>query len=95
MKKTRPIDMPIMPSKCPTCPFRDEGFVCLREETQLMVLTEASRICHHHELHKLKGKYLCRGARDFQLRFFHAIGFLSEPTDEAWAAKYAELWKSK
>ena len=90
-RQKRPVEMPTMRAKCPTCPYRDEGFVALRDETTRMVLTDASRICHHHELHHKKGTYLCRGARDVQLRYFYTIGFLPEPTDEAWAAKCRDL----
>jgi len=90
-KKLRPVDMPVMKTKCPTCPYRDGGFECLRDETTRMVLSEASRICHHHQLHAKPGTYLCRGARDVQLRYFAFIGFLPEATDEAWSAKCKEL----
>jgi hypothetical protein len=38
-----------------------------------------------------KPEKLCRGARDVQMRLFVAIGFLAEPTDDAWNRKCAEL----
>jgi hypothetical protein len=60
-------------------------------------MSEASRICHSTgegnaiNAHTGKPEALCRGARDFQLGVFTAMGFLSEPTDAAWTAKCGEL----
>lgn len=31
------------------------------------------------------------GARDVQIEYFHSIGFIEAPTDEAWAKKLAEI----
>ena len=56
-------------------------------QLEVKVLTKASQICHHPALHGKRQTHLCRGARDFQLMFFHRVGFLSEPTDEAWEDK--------
>ena len=54
-------------------------------------MTDASRICHstgkNNAINKWTGKpeALCRGARDQQLKMFAGMGFISAPTDEAWA----------
>lgn len=95
MKKKR---LPVRPTRCATCPFRDGGPTeFLRLTLTVSALTEASRICHstgrNNAFHRRTGKpeALCRGARDVQLNYFAAIGFIQEPTDEAWEAKCAEL----
>lgn len=83
---------------CPTCPFRPGSkYANLAPGLAESALTEASRICHstgsNNGINRRTGKrpMFCRGARDVQLRFFSAIKFISEPTDEAWATKRAEL----
>ncbi len=89
--------LPVRKTKCATCPFRPEGWTHVRPLLEKRALTEATPICHstgkaltRHNGEKLKA-HACRGARDLQLEFFHGIGFLPEPTDEAWAAKLAEI----
>ncbi len=101
MKAKRSISkMPVRAEMCSTCPFRDgvdEKYSDLRPMLTISALSEASRICHqtgtNNAFHARTGKppVLCRGARDVQLRLFHSIGFIEEPTDEAWAAKRNEL----
>jgi hypothetical protein len=93
-----------MPVQCKTCPFRDDVD---EEHKSVMVPTidmilgadgqPASRICHstgnNNAFHRRTGKkeMICRGARNFQLQFFAAIGFLESPTDAAWLKKCREL----
>jgi hypothetical protein len=92
---------PIMPAMCGTCPFREGSpHANLAELLTLSALTESSRICHStgsNAIHHRTGKKpkICRGARDKQLAMFAAMGFISEPTDAAWAAKWAEIQKEK
>jgi hypothetical protein len=83
---------------CATCPWREGSpYEYLREGLEASALSEASRICHstgsNNAINAQTGKpeALCRGARDSQLRFLVALGFLSEPTDQAWTAKCREL----
>lgn len=97
-KKKKPLKMSIMPVSCATCPFRDGSPTeFLRLHLIESALTKASRICHstgsNNAFHRRTGKAeaLCRGARDVQLNYFKAIGFIAEATDEAWAAKCGEL----
>ena len=84
--------LPVNAQMCPTCPFRDDGWVEVRELLVRRVLTEGSPICHATgpgALVRKRGQRqarLCRGARDVVLRYFAAIGFLMEPTDTAWEA---------
>ena len=78
-----------MPTKCATCPFREGGDAALRASVESRLLS-ASQICHHPRLNGHKETHLCRGARDFQLQLLHRLGFLAEPTDEAWAARLDE-----
>ena len=93
---TGPLDP--MKRMCATCPFRKGSpYGYLRTNLTMSALTKATRICHNTGpsnavVRRPKGKAkACRGARDVQLRFFVGIGFLPEPTDEAWAAKLAEM----
>lgn len=95
MKKKLP---PVRATQCATCPYRDGSPTeFLRLHLTMSALGEASRICHstgsNNAFHRRTGKppALCRGARDVQLRYFKAIGFIADATDEAWAAKCIEL----
>jgi hypothetical protein len=63
---------------------------------QQSAVSEASRICHStgsNAINYRTGKKpkLCRGARDLQLQFFVALGFLDEATDAAWERKCKEM----
>lgn len=86
-----------MPDKCATCPFREGSeYAELSGTLGESALTERSRICHStgsNAIHRRTGKpeALCRGARDLQLNYFHSIGFIDAPTDEAWQSKCREL----
>lgn len=88
---------PVCAVMCATCPFREGSkYASLRAELTVSALTSASRVCHStgsNAINHRTGKpsRLCRGARDVQLAHFHRIGFLEAPTDEAWAAKLAEV----
>lgn len=97
-RKKKPTELPIMPAKCATRPFRDGSSTeFLRNDLSMSALNEASRICHstgsNNAFHRRTGKpeHLCRGARDLQLNAFHTMGFITAPTDEAWEAKCREL----
>lgn len=92
---------PIMARMCATCPFRPGSkYAALAGDLAMSALSETSRICHStgsNAIHFRTGKppRICRGARDLQLALFAASGFISEPTDEAWAAKWAAMRKEK
>ena len=84
--------MPIMAQRCSTCPFNPDGDQELRSKIMQRVVTEASQTCHSTGvMHGRPDTHLCRGARDFQLEYLHRIGFLAEPTDACWAAKWQEI----
>ncbi len=97
--KTTNQPLPVRTTHCKTCPFRDDGqgWTHVRDLLAVRALTEATPICHstgnamvRHDGERLKA-HACRGARNLQLRYFHAIGFLPSPTDEAWSQKLAEM----
>lgn len=97
-KTTNITDWPVMKRKCPTCPFTHnesgrETAPDIADRVRRRCLTEVSQICHHPRIHGEKEDHLCRGARDFQLEFFHRIGFLEAPTDEEWENKQMESAK--
>jgi hypothetical protein len=99
MAKLKPL--PVMTTNCPTCPWvPGSEFADLVPHLTECALTSASRICHCTGTNAVKGKTgkperLCRGARDVQLQAFYNMGYISAPTDEAWAAKVAEINKEK
>lgn len=90
-------NMPVMPKQCATCPFRmaHAGQIEVMATVMGRILNSASQICHHPRTKGKKETHLCRGARDIQIRYFHRIGFLDEPTDEAWAKKWKEIQLTK
>lgn len=82
--------MPVMTSRCTTCPFNPDGDPHTRQ-TVLNRILEASQICHHPALHDKPETHLCRGARDVQLELMHRLKVIPEPTDTAWAEKWKEI----
>jgi hypothetical protein len=86
--------------KCRTCPWRDD-FGILREMGEdcqgmmailkVKVVTEMTQLCHSPALRGRVENRACRGARDYQLEFFHRQGWLEAPTDEAWAAEWQKV----
>jgi hypothetical protein len=97
--------MKLMKEQCATCPFR-EGVAQKYKDVEGVTIElilgigpdrAASRICHstgkNNAFHRDTGRAerLCRGARNIQLAFLHALGFLEAPTDEAWVQKCSEL----
>jgi len=82
-------------TQCATCPFRKQGWTEVQPLLVQRATSEASPICHSTGPDRLKGSckkpFICRGARDLQLKLFVTLGYLKEPTDEAWAAKLEEI----
>lgn len=87
--------MHVMERMCATCPFRDQGWVEVRDLLTKRALREATPICHSTgralSKKRLGPSRLCRGARDFQLTVFYRMGFIEAATDEAWNKKRKEL----
>lgn len=83
--------MPVMKGMCETCPFGEDGDVEVRTNVQERTLKGINQTCHHSGGLNKRDTHLCRGARDFQLRLFVAMGFLPEATDAAWDAKKKEI----
>jgi hypothetical protein len=88
--------LPVMKAQCATCPFREEGWTEVRALLTKRALSEASPICHSTGPEalvktKLKKPHICRGARQLQAQIFYQMGFLPEPTIEAWQTKVDEL----
>lgn len=93
--------LPVLKVMCGTCPFRPGSkYDYLMEELAEHALTANSRICHQTGSNAInhrtgKPERLCRGARDLQLKAFHACGFLEEPTDEEWSKKLKEAQEKR
>lgn len=96
MRTTPTTNMPVNAVQCPTCPFREDGWTHLRDLLTERALTEGTPICHStgkalvSRKKRLGKARLCRGARDFQLTVFYAMGVIAAPTDAAWQAKREE-----
>lgn len=87
--------MPVMQGKCKTCPFGKNGCQEVRRSVESRLL-EVSQTCHSTGVAlnpPRQDTHICRGARDWQIEFFHSIGFLDEPTDEAWRLKLESITK--
>lgn len=98
MKRKPKKRLPVVEKQCETCPFKkDSELSHLQSFLAASSIGEASRICHstgsNNAINHRTGKppMLCRGARDFQLQFFHRVGIIEAPTDEAWNNKCKEL----
>ena len=97
MKRKRKLPLSVNKAMCATCPWREGSpYEYLREGLEQSARTHASRICHctgSNAINVRTGQpeRLCRGARDYQLRWLAGAGFLDAPTDEAWDAKAREL----
>ncbi len=86
----------VMPSKCATCPWRSDGGILgdqpeLKTQLAIKTITDMSQYCHAPAFKGLPENRICRGSRDYQINVFHGIGFLDEPTDECWAAKWNQV----
>lgn len=86
-------NFPVRSKMCSTCPFRPgvpEKYSCLKNVIEESALTEATRICHQtgadNAFHRRTGKApaVCAGARELQLKMFAGMGFIKEPSNEAW-----------
>jgi len=71
--------------QCKTCPFKaDSPLHKLTHRLMIQVTRNSNQICHQAQLSGENPTQICRGARDFQLRIFHQLGVLDEPTDVEW-----------
>lgn len=81
---------------CETCPFREGSPYADLQAYLAEASLKEGRECHSTGANPVI-KYvrtpglICRGSRDIQLKMFHDMGYIDEPTDEAWDAKCREL----
>lgn len=71
--------------QCKTCPFKEDS--PLHELTPRLITQvtgNSNHLCHHPQLSGEIPTQICRGARDLQLKIFHQLGVLDEPTDAEW-----------
>lgn len=101
MKSKVNAGLPMLKTMCATCPFRASSPHANLVPVITETLLDTTSICHstgsNNAINRRTGKppMACRGARDVQLKYFHSIGFLEAPTDEAWNKKFAELTEKK
>ena len=86
----------VMSKQCTTCPWksdRDRLELTAEEMAMLtkMVLSEANIRCHHAAFSGKAETKICRGARNLQLKVFHSLGVLDEPTDACWSATLSKI----
>ena len=84
------VGMSVNAKRCKTCPFNDDGDLRIRASVEERCLNKASQLCHG-----TNDTTLCKGARDFQLQIFHALGWLSAPTQAAWDALAIQATNAK
>ena len=75
-------DYSVQPKPCLTCPFEGEQPLELSTNSYAKyienLMGNGQHICHSSNRDRI-----CRGGRNFQLRWLRAIGMLDEPTDDA------------
>ena len=91
MRRRNTKGWPVMPAKCKTCPFGENGDRQVAANVLNRTLFQSSQICHHPALTRKKETHLCRGQRDEQLVLLHRLGWIEEPTDAAFAKRSREL----
>ena len=86
--------MPVQVNPCTTCPFAGTEPIQLnanrlREVYQKVMTLQTSHLCHTADDTKL-----CRGGRDLQIRVAYALGYIDEPTDEAFQSALEQFGRS-
>lgn len=75
-------DYPVQDKPCRTCPFEGEKPLQLSRESHAKYLENlmgnGQHICHSSNTTRI-----CRGGRNIQIKTFHMMGMLPEPTDAA------------
>ncbi|MDQ2096779.1 MAG: hypothetical protein QQW96_03930 [Tychonema bourrellyi B0820] len=72
----------VQSSPCKTCPFDGETPLML-SEPRLIEVYENLLGNGQHFCHSVNNSKICRGGRNFQLKWLCTVGMLDEPTDEA------------
>lgn len=90
----------VMTVQCASCPWRADNARLKLSPGQTVALTEmvlgsSNQRCHAPSLLGKPETKICRGARDLQLKYFHVLGVLKEPTDECWRTTLAEMTDGK
>jgi hypothetical protein len=79
---------------CKSCIFKNADFLSPKRQVEIIkyLLTGQQHICHQtHGSNELA----CRGGRDLQLRHLAALGWITEPTDDALEMANEEWLASK
>lgn len=74
---------PVMPTKCPSCPFNPGGDKRLVASIMARTIMQAAQVCHHPRVHGKKETRICRGQRDEQLTILFRMELIPAPTDAA------------
>ena len=85
MQELNPNDLrtyPVQPKPCLTCPFAGKKPIQLSPNRYQYYLNNLSGL-RQHLCHSANNKAICRGGRNIQLRLFCALGYIPEPTNEA------------
>jgi hypothetical protein len=90
----------VMPAQCASCPWRDDGGILHEQpemlahlQRQVIEVPAGNQFCHAPAFAGQPEDKICRGARNFQLKVFYNIGFLPEPTDQAWREATEQIAK--
>jgi hypothetical protein len=77
---------------CYSCPFAGKEPVQLAPEKLEYYYEQLLNGGSQHICHSAK-KTICRGGRTIQLRWFHSIGLIPEPTDKAFSQAITDAKK--
>lgn len=83
---------PCQPVKCKSCIFGDTSPITEYRLAEIVryLLKGTTHLCHSRPSRGPR-KLACRGGRNIQLKTWHAMGLIEEPTDEALAAAMKAL----
>lgn len=77
---------------CSTCPFDgiESNFSDIENYHKSLCGLEAQHLCHTAE-----NRMICRGGRNIQLRILYSLGWIDEPTDEAFLRATCEALENR
>lgn len=75
--------MKLCKKQCASCPFLHEGMLspATMAEIQNYLISGTNHLCHNDRTNDT----VCQGGRKFQLKVWHRMGIICEPTNEALA----------
>jgi hypothetical protein len=95
MKNKETRHLPVQSNPCRTCPFEGKEPINLSQERYVEIYTDVAGLDGQHLCHSANNEKICRGGRNIQLKIVKALGFVDEPTDEAFDQAMDEVLNSE